>query len=110
MDENVFDRSDVDALYGLQFFDIGGAGDLFNTQDIALGDIDGDDDLDVITANADQENRFYENTCDPVCIAGVNPFNLDGVAIETGASKYVSPQSLLIAVSRQPSPPVRELK
>ncbi len=86
LDENVFDRSDVNVAFKPLFFDVGGVGDLFNTQGIVMGDLNGDGDLDVVTANADQENYFYENICTPVCAANENPFTVPGVAIDSGSA------------------------
>ncbi len=44
-DENVFDRSDVHEDYEPDFYPVGAVTDLFNTQDIALGDLDEDGEI-----------------------------------------------------------------
>jgi PKD repeat protein len=89
-DVNVFDPVPGDPSIVPLFFDIGGAagtpGFLNTTQEVALGDIDLDGDLDLIAGNEDQVNYLYVNSCDGACVAGDNPFAQNAIAIDVDSA------------------------
>jgi len=83
---NICDGSCVagEAVFGAP---ISISADLTNTADIALGDIDQDGDLDLVTGNGlfgAQPNRVYLNTCDGGCLANENVFS-DAPGLDLGS-------------------------